>query len=178
MLLMVVNEKVVLQLVSISVSSSRTESTSVDFWTLARFARLDRALCNDRWRVAFPNSFVKVLPRIDFSDHHLILVYLDGNINDRREKPFRFESAWLTHPSFKNDMKGWSNNSSNIATNLRRTEQELGVWRHTTFGCVRAKKRNLIARIGGIQKRFHDGTANRHLFFLEKELQKELNVIL
>jgi exonuclease III len=35
------------------------------------FERLDRALSNDEWRLGFPNAVVKVLPRVNFSDHHL-----------------------------------------------------------------------------------------------------------
>jgi hypothetical protein len=30
------------------------------------FERLDRAMCNDEWRIMFPEAIVKVLPRIDF----------------------------------------------------------------------------------------------------------------
>ncbi|KAK2384195.1 hypothetical protein QL285_071565 [Trifolium repens] len=34
------------------------------------FERLDGALSNDEWRLMFPEAIVKVLPRIDFSDHY------------------------------------------------------------------------------------------------------------
>lgn len=89
------------------------------------FVRLDRALYNDKWRVTFPNAFVKVLPHIDFSDHHPLLLCLHSNANDRRERPFRFESAWLTHQTFKADMQGWWNKDNDLDCNLKKTEQEL-----------------------------------------------------
>lgn len=64
------------------------------------FRRLDRVLCNDNWRFSFSNAFVKVLPRVDFSDHHPILVNPYGASTVFRAKPFRFERAWQTHPDF------------------------------------------------------------------------------
>ncbi|MCI32166.1 hypothetical protein A2U01_0053378, partial [Trifolium medium] len=39
------------------------------------FERLDRALCNDVWRLEFSKAFVRTLPRLEFSDHHPILIY-------------------------------------------------------------------------------------------------------
>lgn len=42
------------------------------------FQRLDRALCNDYWQVSYLEAIVKVLPRVEFSDHHPLLVCLHG----------------------------------------------------------------------------------------------------
>lgn len=42
------------------------------------FERLDRASNNDLWRLLFPGAVVKVLPRLEFSDHHPILIALHG----------------------------------------------------------------------------------------------------
>lgn len=57
------------------------------------YERLDRALCNGTWRLQFPDSFVKVLTRMEFLDHYPNLISLmekdDNNIYIR----FRFESA-------------------------------------------------------------------------------------
>ncbi|XP_058774782.1 uncharacterized protein LOC131649052 [Vicia villosa] len=38
------------------------------------YERLDRVLSNDNWRLQFPQGFVKVFPRVDFSDHHPIVL--------------------------------------------------------------------------------------------------------
>ncbi|WJX12066.1 hypothetical protein P8452_02605 [Trifolium repens] len=38
------------------------------------YERLDRALCNSNWRLQFPDGYLKVLTRLDFSDHHHILI--------------------------------------------------------------------------------------------------------
>lgn len=61
------------------------------------FERLDRAMCNAKCRTQFPDAFVKVLARVDFSDHHPILISLQSNLGNPLSRPFRFESAWLMH---------------------------------------------------------------------------------
>lgn len=38
------------------------------------FKRLDRAMCNDNWRLRIPEALVCVLPRVECSDHHPILI--------------------------------------------------------------------------------------------------------
>lgn len=40
------------------------------------YERLDGALRNDEWRVLFPDAQVRVLPRMEFSDHHPIIISL------------------------------------------------------------------------------------------------------
>lgn len=60
------------------------------------YRRLDRGLCNDEWRIQFPEAIVRVLLRVDFSDHHPILVSPFGAHCNHREKPFRFERVWFT----------------------------------------------------------------------------------
>ncbi|KAL2938810.1 hypothetical protein RDABS01_022259 [Bienertia sinuspersici] len=62
-----------------------------------RSERLDRALCNGEWCLAFKNALVKHLPA-NQSDHCPIFISPIGfspltSIN----KPFRFQATWLTH---------------------------------------------------------------------------------
>lgn len=40
------------------------------------YERLGGALRNDEWRVLFPDAQVRVLPRMEFSDHHPIIISL------------------------------------------------------------------------------------------------------
>lgn len=61
----------------------------------------------------------KVVPHIDFFDHYPLLLCLHGNANDRRERPFIFESAWLTHPTFKVDMQGWWSKYNDLYCNVK-----------------------------------------------------------
>lgn len=38
------------------------------------FERLNRALGNDTWKLQYPKEYVKVLPRLEFSNHHPLLI--------------------------------------------------------------------------------------------------------
>jgi hypothetical protein len=69
------------------------------------FERLDRTLCNDEWRVMFPEAIVRVLPRIEFSDHHPIIILLQGAQTMSRKSKFRFEKAWMFHDSYTETLK-------------------------------------------------------------------------
>lgn len=40
------------------------------------FKKLDRGLCNDILRNMFPKAHVQVLHRLNYSDHHHILIHL------------------------------------------------------------------------------------------------------
>ncbi|CAJ2645466.1 unnamed protein product [Trifolium pratense] len=105
------------------------------------FERLDRALCNDGWRVQFPNAIVRTLPRVDFSDHHPLLVLLDDMISINNERPFRFESAWQTHDSFQTDLSSWWRQELNFTDNLSKVEDALKEWRINMFGSVKKKRK-------------------------------------
>lgn len=75
------------------------------------FERLDRAFSNNSGRLQFPNVIVKVLSRVDFLDHHPLTISLHADYNGPGIKPFRFECAWLTHPSFMDVASNvWENN--------------------------------------------------------------------
>lgn len=142
------------------------------------YQRLDRALCNDSWRITFPDAFVKVLPRVKFSDHHPILISPFGTTRRQGVRPFRFESAWMTHPSFVEDLNTWWLQSSDFSSNLQSVEHELKGWKTQVFGDVVKKKKELLARLGGIQNSYKAGRAHLHLERLEVDLQNQLEDVL
>jgi len=142
------------------------------------YERLDRALSNDLWRVEFPDGFVRTLPRLDFSDHHPILVCPIEALHVMAPKQFRFESAWPMENSYYDMLKdSWETNGS-IVNNLKSVERGIKSWKFSHFDKVRHKKRELEARLGGIQRRIHLGRHSRGLIVLENKLQHELNIIL
>jgi hypothetical protein len=55
------------------------------------YERLDRAMSNDKWRLKYPSAVVKTLTRVNFSDHHPLLVCFKGVNLISKERPFRFE---------------------------------------------------------------------------------------
>lgn len=69
------------------------------------FERLDRALRNSSWRLRFSEAYVKVLPRVDFLDHHPLVIYLFGSVVVGVPRIFRFENAWLTHEGYTEFLK-------------------------------------------------------------------------
>jgi exonuclease III len=142
------------------------------------FERLDRALCNDEWRLMFPNAVVKVLPRIQFSDHHSIMVHLGGIQQIFGNRKFRFERAWTLHSTYKDVVHQVWDDQNPIPLKVKNMEEKLTHWRVHTFGSIRKQKIELMARIGGIQRRQHEGTSNNFLNKLEKTLQAQLDIAL
>lgn len=142
------------------------------------YERLDRALCNDEWRLGFPNAFVKILTRVQFSDHHPVLVNLAGHPARRRVPLFRFESAWITHPEYGAAVRSCWADSTPMVQNLSALSDMFQQWKTHTFGNLQIKKRELLARLGGIQRKQTSGSMNPYLMRLEAQLQQELDTIL
>lgn len=142
------------------------------------YERLDRALCNDEWRLGFPNAFVKILTRVQFSDHHPVLVNLAGHPARRRVPLFRFESAWITHPEYGAAVRSCWADSTPMVQNLSALSDMFQQWKTHTFGNLQIKKRELLARLGGIQRKQTSGSMNPYLMCLETQLQQELDTIL
>lgn len=117
------------------------------------YERLDRALCNDYWRLQFESAGVKNLPRVNFSDHHPILITLHEESNREYIRPFRFECAWLLHSNFKENLKASWKSEESLSSNISKLKESLGSWRKEIFGSIQANKRKLLARICGIQRK-------------------------
>jgi hypothetical protein len=135
-------------------------------------------LCNDSWRLEYPEAFVKTLPRLEFSDHHPILIYPFGNNVVNFAWPFKFESAWLLNASYKDMLRTCWKNEVSVLDNLQQVQSTIKDWKFNTVDKVIEEKRRLMARIGGIQARIHHRRANYGLRKLEQRLQSELTEIL
>jgi hypothetical protein len=70
------------------------------------------------------------------------------------------------------------NHQSSIMNNLQNIKHGITNWKLMHFDEVRQKKRELVARLGGIQRRLHNGNNSRGLRVLEYKLHHELNLIL
>ncbi|KAK2451297.1 hypothetical protein QL285_010365 [Trifolium repens] len=142
------------------------------------YERLDRALSNEKWRVSFPDCCVKVLARVDFSDHHPLLIIPRNAPHPIAPRQFRFESAWLLESSY-NEMivASWKHDQS-VPNNLLKVQNEVKKWRFDTFDQVLHKKKSIMARIDGIQRSIQNGSSARGNWKLERKLQNELREIL
>ncbi|CAN1178327.1 LINE-1 retrotransposable element ORF2 protein [Linum perenne] len=114
--------------------------------------RLDRALVKDRWLTLFPESRVLHLHKLK-SDHRPILLRPNNQVYSPYTKPFRFLSAWLTHPSFKFVLRRkWSRRAdlplalNNLTINLRH-------WNKFVFGNIFRRKRRLTEELKKVEAR-------------------------
>lgn len=150
-----------------------TRGNDRDTW---KAARLDRALCDMSWRLRFKEATVEHLPRVG-SDHCPILLRTSAGKNHSRTLPFRFQTAWLTHPKFEDEVKRCWKNTNNLATNKRNLACALKDWNVKEFGNIFHRKNRLMARISGVQRRL-DQHQDKGLIKLEARLRKELDVVL
>jgi hypothetical protein len=142
------------------------------------YEHLDRAMCNSKWSLSFPDGFVKVLARVDFSDHHPIIISPREAPHLVAPRQFRFESAWLLETTYMDMMGASWNNEESITNNLSNVEREIKEWKYQTFDQVLHQKRKLNARIGGIQYNMQRGLNRIGLARLERRLQEELSSVL
>ncbi|XP_019170452.1 PREDICTED: uncharacterized protein LOC109166023 [Ipomoea nil] len=119
--------------------------------TTRKGARLDRALCDMPWRQRFPEAEVRHLPRIA-SDHTPLLIQTEAKGGSSTDFRFRFQAAWMTNDSLSEVVnRAWHPNED-IVQNIQQVQAGLTEWNKNVFGSIEAKKRILLARIGGIQK--------------------------
>ncbi|KAI8564511.1 hypothetical protein RHMOL_Rhmol03G0187300 [Rhododendron molle] len=134
--------------------------------------RLDRELCNSAWNVRFPETVVKNLPRV-YSDHCPFLIFMDGiPMPSPRNRPFRFEDAWSSHPDFINIVKeAWADSHKSFSENLDKLTDLAKVWNKEVFGNIFFRKKHLLARLEGIQ-RSQSLSYSHNLCLLEKDLNR------
>ena len=83
---------------------------------------MDRALCNDQWRLLYPEATVHHLPRT-CSDHSPLLLQLHWSVPPPNKRPFCFQAAWLTHEEFPEVIQGaWSSHSHSIVEAIQAVE--------------------------------------------------------
>jgi hypothetical protein len=126
----------------------------------------------------FPDAFIKTLPRLEFSDHHPILICPFGNDVNKAPRRFRFENAWHLHANYKDMVKSCWTEGDSVVRNLKSLQSEFKKWNCSTFNQVLHQKRRLEARIGGIQSKIAIRRTSYGLRRIEEKLQHELSDIL
>ncbi|CAL1371624.1 unnamed protein product [Linum trigynum] len=143
-----------------------------------RASRLDRSLCNMEWNKVFPNTTVVHLARLS-SDHNPILTTVPTQgATHPSSKHFNFEAAWLTHADFQKFLNdNWNGQNLNLPSALQEFSDRLQSWSKLVFGSVFQRKKRLVARIEGIERKlalsFHPGLAKLHTK-LAAELEKTM----
>jgi len=134
--------------------------------------RLDRFFANPDWCVLYPEAQVTHLPRCS-SDHCPVLMELEPQPSIRLNRPFRFHSFWLSDTSFPKIVQNAWSIESGLYDSIAKFEREASEWNWVHFGNIFAKKKRILARLGGIQ-RFMAERPSSFLIILEKQLQAEL----
>ncbi|KAJ9186725.1 hypothetical protein P3X46_002268 [Hevea brasiliensis] len=141
------------------------------------FECLDRALCNEDWRLRFKEASIFHLPCL-YSDHRPILVQLNTlGASHASNRPFKFQAAWMTHELFGQFMLDKWSRSSDLKSSLSGLAADLKDWNFHVFGNVYKQKRQLVARIDGIQH-YLENRQSHFLQKLEMQLRRELETIL
>jgi hypothetical protein len=141
------------------------------------FRKLDRALADISWRMAFPDAYVEVLCKFH-SDHNPLLLRCGIPLQNYGPRPFRFEAAWITHPHYSEIVQSaWEKPSTDIVRCLQHVQEDSLIFNKETFGNIRKRKNHIERRLKGIQTTLERIDSTR-LIYLQRELQHEYDMIL
>lgn len=114
--------------------------------------RLDRGLCDDNWRLNFPEATVEHLVRRK-SDHNPLLLRCTNNVSVPSGRPFRFLAAWCTHEEYPDIVRGaWWSSGGSVSNALKNVRNESIIFNKNVFGNIFHRKKSLEARLKGIQR--------------------------
>lgn len=106
----------------------------------------------------FPDAYIKVLMRVDFFDHHPILINFREDHYDWFDKPFRLENAWLSNDSYSNMLKEVLREGTDVVGNLNNVVIGIDKGKLDSFDKIKRTKNYIMRRLEGIQRRLkmHD----------------------
>ncbi|KAK9735525.1 hypothetical protein RND81_04G210400 [Saponaria officinalis] len=142
-----------------------------------KWARLDRALRNQQWRMMYDEASVRHLLH-NQSDHCPLLINTNGFAPITRvSRPFRFQAAWMCHEKFTDFVwRNW-NNDKPLVPFLSEFASSLQRWNRDVFRNIFSKKDKLMEQIEGIQ---NNPLVHSSLDLIQKEeaLRKQLDNVL
>lgn len=139
--------------------------------------RLDRALCNKEWQLQFDEGFLTHLPRIKSDHRPILLSYFRTVAAPSVHRPFRFQAAWLTHPSFKEFIKDSWLGSGAWELSYPHLVEALKKWNFEVFGNIFHRKNRVLQRMKGVEN-ILSRRYSTHLRDVLGGLQKEFEEIL
>lgn len=140
-------------------------------------SRLDRAVCNQEFRLLYPDGLITHLPRTTSDHSPILLSTFNTKAPDKALKPFKFQAMWMQHEGFVNFInQSWPKDNSCIISKASNMTSKMQIWNKEVFGNLFWKKRNIMARLKGIQKSL-DYKPNPFLNELNTKLQDDLNTI-
>ena len=111
-------------------------------------------------------------------DHCLILLETHLRASNRRWRPFKFQNCWLLDSTFHSVVSqarggGGGGQAPRLKDAIDRFTRDALAWIKAHFGNIFTKKKNIKARLNGIQQAVSVKPPN-FLFNLENELLKKL----
>jgi hypothetical protein len=141
------------------------------------FRKLDRAIADVPWCMAFPEAYVEVLCKFH-SDHNPLLLRCGLPRRDFGPQPFRFEAAWITHPDYSDIVKSaWVKTAGDYVSCIQQVQHDSLIFNKETFGNIRRRKIHLERRLKGIQSALERVDSAR-LVYLQRDLQRDYDMIL
>ncbi|TYH05308.1 hypothetical protein ES288_A08G072900v1 [Gossypium darwinii] len=101
--------------------------------------RLDRALANNVWVLAFLQYLVSHLPHIK-SNHRPIMLNTRQDIRLVKGRPFRFLAGWMKHNNFLTFVKEKLNFARNMAVSLSSFTTCIKYWNKNVYGFLGSQK--------------------------------------
>ena len=138
--------------------------------------RIDQFFTNPSWCLLYPKARVTHLTRCH-SDHCPVLMEAVPKRVTHLNRPFKFQSFWLSDPSFPRVvMRAWSH-TRNLSASIEKFTSEATQWNKNQFGNIFEKKRRLMTQLNGIQRSIASNPTSP-LIDLENQLQKDLEIVL
>lgn len=109
--------------------------------------RLERAISDCNWRNMFPEAYVENLNRLQ-SDHRPILLRCCRFTPPKKDKPFHFQVAWLTHKDFPRVVRyAWEKGGHSVMHGLKHVKDDASDFNSRVFGNIFRKKKSLEAHL-------------------------------
>ncbi|KAL0004465.1 hypothetical protein SO802_012026 [Lithocarpus litseifolius] len=111
--------------------------------------RIDRFFMNPSWCLLYPDAKVSHLTRCH-SDHCPVLLETSPRRAVHLSKPFRFQSFWLSDPSFPNVVNQAWRQPRKLPEAIEKFSKEASSWNKNHFGNIFGKKRRIMAQLRGV----------------------------
>ncbi|KAL0011105.1 hypothetical protein SO802_006213 [Lithocarpus litseifolius] len=138
--------------------------------------RIDRVFVNPSWCLLYPEARVVHLTRCH-SDHCPVMLQVLPKVQRRGNRPFKFQTCWLSDPSYPHVVNQAWRHSDALEEAIKHFKRDAINWNKVQFGNIFARKKNIMARLNGIQRTLSIRPSS-FLLNLENALLKELDVVL
>lgn len=138
--------------------------------------RLDRFFMNPSWCLLYLDAKVSHLTRCH-SDHCPVLMETNPKGQMFLNRPFKFQSFWLSDPSFPCVVNQAWRQPRKLVEAIDIFAEQATLWNKDHFGNIFHKKNRIMARLDGVQRAMASDPSSS-LVNLENYLIKELDMVL